>query len=85
MFKHFGFILRDELGEPRLNHKGKKIVVIDPSPNDIKGKVFLTKPDERGNMDRARVVELINGFDDKLDRDPRGAPVEPRRQGDSCN
>ena len=53
-----------------MNHKGKEIVVIGPSPNDIKGKVFLTKPDERGNMDRARVVELINEFDDKLDRDP---------------
>ena len=34
------------------------------------GRVFLTKPDVRGNMDRARVVELINEFDDKLDRDP---------------
>ena len=34
------------------------------------GRVFLTKPDVRGNMDRARVVELINKFDDKLDRDP---------------
>ena len=26
--------------------------------------------DERGNMFKARVVELINEFDDKLDRDP---------------
>ena len=53
-----------------MNHEGKEIVVIGPSPNDIKGRVFLTKPDERGNMDRACVVELINDFDDKLDRDP---------------
>ena len=56
--------------EPRLDHEGKEIVVIGPSPNDIKGRVFLTKPDVRGNMDRARVVELINVFDDKLDKDP---------------
>ena len=70
VFKHFEFILRDELGEPRLNHESKEIVVIGPSPNDIKGRVFLTKPDERGNMDRARVVELINEFDDTLDKDP---------------
>ena len=34
------------------------------------GRVFLTKPDVRGNMDRARVVKLINKFDDKLDKDP---------------
>ena len=33
-------------------------------------RVFLTTPDERGNMKRARVVELINEFDDKLDKDP---------------
>ena len=32
--------------------------------------MFLTKPDERGNMERARVVELINKFDDALDKDP---------------
>ena len=34
------------------------------------GRVFLTKPDERGNMKQAQVVELINKFDDKLDKDP---------------
>ena len=33
-------------------------------------RVFLTKPDERGNMERTRVVEWINEFDDKLNRDP---------------
>ena len=70
VFKQFGFILQDKLGDPRLNYEGKEIVVIGPSPNDIKGKVFLTKPDERGNIDRAHVVELINAFDDKLDKDP---------------
>ena len=32
--------------------------------------MFLTKPDERGNMKRARVVELINKFDDTLNKDP---------------
>ena len=53
-----------------MNHECKEIVVIGTSPIDIKGRVSLTKPDERGNMDRARVVELINEFDDKLDRDP---------------
>ena len=34
------------------------------------GRVFLTKPDLRENMKQTRVVELINNFDDKLDRDP---------------
>ena len=33
-------------------------------------RVFLTKPDERGNMKRARVVELINEFNDKINKDP---------------
>ena len=45
-----------------MDHEGKEIVVIGPSPNDIKRSVFLTKPDVRGNIDRARVVELINAF-----------------------
>ena len=29
----------------------------------------MTKPDERGNMKRAQVVELIDQFDDALDKD----------------
>ena len=70
VFKQFEFILQDEYGEPRLDHEGKKIVVIGPSPNEVVSRVFLTKPDERGNMKRARVVELINKFDDVLDKDP---------------
>ena len=48
VFKQFEFIFRDELGEPCLNHEGKEIVVIGSSPNDIKERVFLTKPDGRG-------------------------------------
>ena len=59
----------DNFGEPHLDPKGKKIVVIGPLPNDPVFKVFLTKSDERGNMERSRVVELINEFDDKLDKD----------------
>ena len=61
---------RDDYGEPRLDHEGKKIVVIGPSPNEVVSRVFLTKPDERGNMKQARVVELIDQFDDALDKDP---------------
>ena len=68
--KQFEFILQDDFGEPRLDPQRKKIVVIGPSPNDLVSKVFLTKSDERGNMERARVVELINEFGNKLDRDP---------------
>ena len=70
VFKQFEFILRDELGKSRLDPQGKEIVVIGPSPNDIMERVFLTKPDERGNMERVWVVELINEFNDKLNRDP---------------
>ena len=70
IFKQCEFILREKLGEPRLDHEEKEIIVIGPSPDDITGGVFLTKPDERGNMSRARVVELINEFDNNLDKDP---------------
>ena len=53
VWKQFEFILQDEFGEPRLDYKGKEIVIIGPSPNKVEGRVFLTKPDERGNMQRA--------------------------------
>ena len=70
VFKQFGFILRDNFWEPRLDPEGKKIVLMGPSPNVLVSKVFLTKPDERGNMERARVVELINKIDDALNKNP---------------
>ena len=53
VFKQFEFILHNELGEPRLDPEGKEIVAIDPSPNDLVSRVFLIKPDKRGNMKRA--------------------------------
>ena len=34
------------------------------------GRVYLTKPDERGNIKRARVVALINEFDYKVNKEP---------------
>ena len=40
VFEQFEFILQDKLGEPRLDHEGKEIVVIGSSPNDINGRVF---------------------------------------------
>ena len=39
-------------------------------PKDLVQRVFLTKPDEQGNMKRARIIELINKFDGDLDVDP---------------
>ena len=56
MFKQFEFILRDKLGEPRLDHEEKEIVLIGPLLNDIISRVFLNKPNERGIMKRARVI-----------------------------
>ena len=70
VFKQFEFVLFNKLGDPHLDHEGKEKVIIKPSPNDIKRRVFLTKPNVRRNMDRACVVELINAFDDKLNKDP---------------
>ena len=71
ILKQFEFIVCDELEEPRLGHdEGKEIFVIGSSPNDVMQRVFLTKLDVRGNMKQDRVVELINEFGDKLDKDP---------------
>jgi hypothetical protein len=37
--------------------------------SDICGRVFLTKPNERGEVKRARVVELIKDFEGKVSKD----------------
>ena len=70
MWKQYEFILRDELGEPRLDAEGNPIVVISMPPKDLVQRVFLTKPDERGDIKRARIIELFNKFDDNLEADP---------------
>ena len=49
--------------------EGNPVTVIGIPPEDMVTRVFLTKPDERGNMKRARVTELIRKFDSELDRD----------------
>ena len=70
VWKQYEFILRGKLGEPRLDLEGNCIVVICMPLEDLVQRVFLTKPDERGNMKRARVIELINKFDADLEVDP---------------
>ena len=39
-------------------------------PEGLVSRIFLTKPEERGNMKRIRVVELINKFNNGLKKDP---------------
>ena len=70
VWKQYEFILCDKLGEPRLDLEGIPIVVIGIPPEELVQRVFLTKPDERGNMKRAKIIELINKFDDDLEVDP---------------
>ena len=40
------------------------------SPEELVQQVFLTKPDERWNMKRARIIELINTFNDDIEVNP---------------
>jgi hypothetical protein len=47
----------------RLGPDGKPMIAISPPPSDLCGSVFLTKPDERGEVKMARVVELIKDFE----------------------
>ena len=60
-------ILRDEHGNPRLDDEGNPITVICIPPTDLLGRVFLTKPDHRGNRQRARIIEIIKDFEDEVD------------------
>ena len=63
-------ILCNKLGELRLDQEGHHIVVIDLPLEEMVERVFLTKPDKRGNLNRARITELINKLDDDLELDP---------------
>ena len=65
VWKQYEFILCDKLGEPRHDLEGNPTVVIGMPLEDL-----LTKPDERGNMKRARIIELINKSVDDLEKDP---------------
>jgi hypothetical protein len=47
----------------KLGPDGKPMIAISPPLSDLIGRVFLTKPDERGEVNRARVVELIKDFE----------------------
>jgi hypothetical protein len=45
---------------------GKLIIAIAPPPSDLCRRVFLTKPDKRGEVKRARAVELTTDFEGKV-------------------
>ena len=52
-----------------MDYEGKPIVIIGMPPEELVQRVFLTKPGERGDIKRARIIELINKFDDDLEAD----------------
>jgi hypothetical protein len=63
IWKEFEVTLKDGNGNVKLGPDGKPMIAISPPPSDLIGRVFLTKPDERGEVNRARVVELIKDFE----------------------
>jgi hypothetical protein len=63
IWKEFEVNLQDGNGNVKLGPDGKPMIAIAPPPSDLCGRAFLTKPDERGEVERARVVELIKDFE----------------------
>jgi hypothetical protein len=61
--KEFEVTLQDGNGNVRMGPDGKPMIAIAPPPSDLCGRVFPIKPDERGELKRARVVELITDFE----------------------
>ena len=45
------------------------MVAIASQPSDLVGRVILTKPNERGEVNRAQVVELIKDFEGEVEKD----------------
>jgi hypothetical protein len=66
IWKEFEVTLKDGNGNVKLGPDGKPMIAISPPPSDLIGRVFLTKPDERGEVNQARVVELIKDFEGEV-------------------
>jgi hypothetical protein len=66
IWKEFEVTLKDGNGNVKLGPDGKPMIAISPPPSDLCGRVFLTKPDERGEVKRARVVELIKDLEGEV-------------------
>ena len=69
IWKEFEVTLKDGNGNVKLGPDGKPMIAIAPPASDLCGRVFLTKPNERGEVNRARVVELIKDFEGKISKD----------------
>ena len=70
IWKQYEFILLNKIGVARLDKERKPVKVTRMPPEAILSRVFLTKPDKRGNIKRARVAKLINKFKDDFDKNP---------------
>ena len=66
IWTEFEFTLKDENGNVKLGSDGKPMIAISPPPSDLMGRVFLTKPDKRGEVNGARVVELMKDLEGKV-------------------
>ena len=71
IWTEFEFTLKDENGNVKLGPDGKPMIVISPPPSDLIGRVFLTKPDKRGEVNGARVVELMKDLEGKVAKNIR--------------
>jgi hypothetical protein len=63
IWKRFEVTLQEGNGNVKLGPDGKPMIAIAPPPSDLCGRVFLTKPDDRGEVKRARALELIKDFE----------------------
>jgi hypothetical protein len=66
IWKEFEVTLQDGNSNVKLGPDGKPMTAIAPPPSDLYGHVFLTKPDKRGEVKRARDVELIKDLEGKV-------------------
>jgi hypothetical protein len=66
IWKEFEVTLQDRNGNVKMGPDGKPMIAIAPPPSDLCGRVFLTKPDKRGEVKRARVVELMKDFEGNI-------------------
>jgi hypothetical protein len=69
LWKEFEVTLKDGNRNVKLGPDGKPMIAIAPPASDLCGRVFLTKPNERGEVKRERVVELIKDFEGKVYKD----------------
>ena len=70
IWKEYEIPLLDNEGNQRFDEKGEPMTVVAFDPTNMQGRTFLTRPNEDKEIRCARIVEMIDKFDENLKQNP---------------